>query len=204
MRESSVLTQQWQHLAARMTGDSSHSTVWPCNVLPHVRQVLPVQDGRGWCDFPHYRAWSVSLFSAECRGLVTVAALGSLFPSITKESLAMLLHQFISVCFWIPVVVILIYVVVKRRESDAVFILSFTIVQISPYIMLGSFRYHEAIILKQGGKRWENPSWIIIHCLDPPCSLQRTQHGQGFWKGKSPSSLLLLSVSVWGKLLLMG
>lgn len=37
-RGSSVLTQRWQHLSDGVTGDSSHSTVWPCNVLPHVSQ----------------------------------------------------------------------------------------------------------------------------------------------------------------------
>lgn len=45
-------------------------------------------------------------------------------------------------------VVILIYIVVKRRKSDAVFILSLTVCQIALYVMLGSFRYHEAILLK--------------------------------------------------------
>lgn len=100
------------------------------------------------CDFPHPWACPGSSLHSQRRGSVTVAALGSLFPSITKENLAMLLHQFISGCFWIPVVVILIYIVVKRRKSDAVFILFFTVCQIALYIMTGSFRYHEAILLK--------------------------------------------------------
>lgn len=122
---------------------------------------------------------------------------GSLFLSITKESLAMLLHQFYNqFVFLNSLVVILIYIVENRRNSDAEFILSFTftICQIALHFMPGSFRYHEAILLKQGGKCWKNPSWTIsnVWVLPVACRVHNLNRGP-----KRENHLLLYSSWVY-------
>lgn len=84
----------------------------------------------------------------------------------------------------------MIYIVVKRRESDAVFLPSFTICQIALCIMPGSFRYREAILLKRGKNVGKIPAELSsnVWVLPVACSVRSMDRGT-----KRESHLLVYS-----------